>query len=80
MTLPALTARTYNPPSGCTYQQVSGTETTLVAALACGTRDTLSLVSLSASDPRAALLEMHGSTVRQVRSGKFSALPANPVW
>jgi hypothetical protein len=124
VTLPALTTRTSSPPSGCTYTQVSGTETTLVAALECGTRDTLSLVSLSvktlaitgtiaslgpcrladslsqaasapanlllevtlgchngpASDPRAVLLEIHSGTARQVRSGKVSALPANPVW
>jgi hypothetical protein len=122
--LPALTTRTYSPPAGCTYKQVAGTETTLVAALECGKRDRLSLVSLSVhtlqvtgtiaslgtcqladslsqapsapanlllevtlgcdngptSDPRAVLLEIHGSTVRQVRSGKFSALPANLVW
>jgi hypothetical protein len=124
VTLPALTTRTSSPPSGCTYTQVSGTETTLVAALECGKRDALSLVSLSvttlaitgtiaglgpcrladslsqaardpanlllevtlgchngpASDPRAVRLEIHNGTVQQVRSGKFSALPANPVW
>jgi hypothetical protein len=47
VSLPSLAARSYRAPSGCSYDQVAGTESRLIAALDCGRRHQLSVVSLS---------------------------------
>jgi hypothetical protein len=47
VSLPSLAARSYRAPAGCSYDQVAGTESRLIAALDCGRRHQLSVVSLS---------------------------------
>jgi hypothetical protein len=47
VSLPSLAARSYRAPAGCSYDQVAGTESRLIAALDCGRRHRLSVVSLS---------------------------------
>jgi hypothetical protein len=45
--LPSFAVKAYAAPDGCQYQTLAGTETKLVATLQCGSKDTLSLVSVS---------------------------------
>jgi WD40 repeat protein len=47
VSLPALAVRRYRPPAGCLFDQVAGTSSRLIAALTCGKRRVLSVVSLS---------------------------------
>jgi hypothetical protein len=49
VSLPSLATRTYRAPAGCRFDGAAGTQTRLVAALDCGSRRALSVVSLSAS-------------------------------
>jgi len=45
--LPSLRSAVHAAPPGCRYQALTGTETELVALLQCGSRDALSIVSIS---------------------------------
>jgi hypothetical protein len=47
VSLPSLAARSFRAPAGCSYDQVAGTESRLLAALDCGRRHQLSVVSIS---------------------------------
>lgn len=47
VSLPSLAVRHYRAPAGCVFDQVAGTENRLIAALTCGSRRVLSVVTLS---------------------------------
>ena len=47
--IPSFARHAFQPPRGCQYLQLAGTETKLIATLDCGRRHALSLVAISTS-------------------------------